>query len=162
MNETMPSLDSMHVGYIAPPMERSEIKEVVDVIKGFWTSITNNEVEFDILVFLDLVFPEVEENFRLLAKSFEDMGDYLGLTVPQKNEIYIRDDIYQNAMKGSIEAKKVFAHELGHYLLHSSIKYPKLANSETPATCLAEEQADIFADELLSVEVMQLELFKNI
>lgn len=146
-------------GFVAPPLSRKDIKEIVGSIHRLWATL-NGDRQFDILLFADAIFPKIIENdFNLKAMPVSEMGDYLGISIPSENSILIREDIYNQAEEGNTDAQLVIAHELGHHILHGGIKHPKLASNSTHPSCCAETQADIFAEELLMPLPTQMDLF---
>ena len=62
---------------------------------------SSNELYFDIVHFLEVTLPRVDEGFSLVVKTKSEMGECHGLTFPDKNEIQIREDVYDRACEGS-------------------------------------------------------------
>jgi len=155
--------DDIHTSYVAPPLSRRVIRDVVKFFHDLWDELVPEQKgSFDILLFIDAIYPRLDEEFKLISKTQEEMGDYLGLTIPGENQVWIREDIYRKAQNRETESEMVCAHEFGHYVLHGNLKYPKKADASTPDACLAESQADAFAEELLRMPPNQLSLFENL
>jgi hypothetical protein len=163
MSETPPNTpDGVHQEYIVAPLTRTDIRSISSFYKDTLGKLSSGEEKVGIVFFLDALLPNVVPGFRLTTKAISEMGNYLGLAKPSENEIWVREDIYESACSGTLEAEKVLAHEFGHFCLHRNVKFPKVADAKTPKECNAEWQADVFADYLLGVTEKQLELFEEI
>jgi hypothetical protein len=156
-------------GYVTEALPRSVIREVAKMVFSYWEDIEELLVgkTFNIVYYLDAIWPHIDKKFKLLPISYDEMGDnLLGLAKPSEKTIEIREDIYVRARAGDQNAQLVVAHEFGHYHLHSELKFPKLADASTPHDCRTEHQADVFADELLEIagvrspRAIQLELLE--
>ncbi len=102
---------------------------------------------FDLL--LSGNFPEYK--FDVLEADI--MGPHHGLTEPDQKIMFLREDVYEGAMRGDGRDRFTFAHELGHLLLHSGnylARYdPSAPNPTHKKYEDSEWQADNFAAELL-------------
>lgn len=59
------------------------------------------------------------------------MGECHGITYPDRNEIQIRQDVYDRAIAGSGRDRLTLAHELGHLLFHEkqNISYARVGDN---------------------------------
>lgn len=135
---------------IAEPTSRKNLRQkarMIRVIEG-----AENEMFFDIVHFLEITLPQIDPSFnlRILPKSV--MGECHGLTFPDRDEIQIREDVYDRAIGGSGRDRMTMAHELGHLLQHEkqNISYARIEeNREVPTYRDPEWQAEAFGGELL-------------
>lgn len=109
---------------------------------------TENTPYFPIPQFIEYILVG-EEYFSLLILSEDEMKDTYGRTNTANNQMVIREDVYNGAVKGIPRHRFTLCHELGHYLLHqpSTISF---ARGEIPIYCQPEWQANTFAAELLA------------
>ena len=132
---------------IAEPLSRKDIRIMANKIRTIEGS--KGEFYFDIVHFLDVTLPKLDEGFtfRIMPKS--EMGECHGLTYPDRNEIQVREDVYDRACNGSGRDRLTMAHELFH-LLHHEKSNISFARSDTIETFRVPEwQADAFGGELL-------------
>jgi len=54
-----------------------------------------------------------ERGYRLLRAGSDQLGDANGITMPNRREVWVRDDV------DGVQAVKTLAHELAHILLHT-------------------------------------------
>lgn len=134
----------------AKACSRQDIRKVANFIRRIDGS--ENVLFFDIVRFLEIVFPSIVDGFSLEIGTKDEMGDAQGLTYPDKLVIKIREDVYDRAVKGVGRDRLTLAHELYHLLNHdeSNITFARTDNEislkpyEDP-----EWQADAFGGELL-------------
>jgi len=108
---------------------------------------------FDIVFFFDIDLPKFDPEFSLVIDDKETLGECHGLTYPDRNEIHIREDVYERADNGSGRDRFTMAHELFHLLQHvkENISYARAAEGvDVPAYRSPEWQADAFGVELLA------------
>ena len=135
---------------VASPLSRNKIRQQalrLRQIFGF-----DNSMWFPIVEFLEIVLPQVSEDFTFLVLETKEMEEGYGLTIPGDNLISVREDVYERALAGVGRDRFTLAHELGHFLLHTSenvglTRLPK--ESSTKAYLNPEWQANTFAGELL-------------
>ena len=119
---------------IAEPLSRKDIRIMADkirIIEG-----NKGKFYFDIVHFLDVTLPKLDEGFTLQIMPKSQMGECHGL-------------IYDRACNGSGRDRLTMAHELFHLLHHekSNISFARSENVETFRD--PEWQADAFGGELL-------------
>lgn len=132
---------------IAEPLSRANIQVMADrirLIEG-----CKGKYFFDIVHFLDVTLPRLDPSFTLSIKTKEEMGECHGLTYPDRNEIQIREDVYERAYNGSGRDRLTLAHELFHLLQHEkeNISFARSENIEPFRD--PEWQASAFGGELL-------------
>jgi len=135
---------------IAKPISRNEIRRIAYKIRE---AIGNqNEVYFKIIPFIENIMPHAFEGFNLEVLDKKELGPRHGLTLPEEKVIYLREDVYEGAIKGNGRDRLTCAHEVGHYFLHdgASIQLARVNPGEKLAPYLDPEwQANAFAGELL-------------
>ena len=113
---------------IAEPISRLDIRRMADkirIIDGCY-----NTLYFDIVKFLEVKLPKIDENFTFRVLTKEEMGECHGLTYPDRNEIQIREDVYERACNDSGRDRLTMAHELFHLLQHekTNISFARIGN----------------------------------
>jgi len=137
------------MGYIAQARSRRQIREVAELIRR--VQFAENELYFPILDFVEKTLPQIVPSFSFRVGTLEQMGECQGLTIPEKNEIWIRQDVYLKAGEGGGRERLTIAHELYHYLEHSKepVAFARTSGEDIPAYRDPEWQADAFGGELL-------------
>ena len=134
--------------YEVPPLSRDKI---IDAAVNLRTALRITNQMFPILTVVEVLLPQIDEEFSFEVKDEAELGNQHGLTRPELKEMWIRDDVYEGARKGVGRDRFTIAHELGHYLLHNE---PGLARTlkpkgSLPAYRCSEWQANSFAGALL-------------
>ena len=143
---------------MAKPISRKNIRSYVDFIRKI--TKTEKVLYFPVVDFVELILPQILDNFQYEICSINEMPNKCGETFPYECKIKIREDIYLKAINGDGFARYCVAHEVGHMLINDidSISLCKLENGEKlKAYKDPEWQADCFAGELL----MYYPLVKN-
>ena len=134
---------------IAEPLGRKDIRKLAELIRIVEGS--HDKLFFDIVHFLDVTLPKIDPEFTFLIKTKNEMGECHGLTYPDRNEINIREDVYERACAGVGRDRLTLAHELFHLLRHEkrNISFARIGNGKIEAFRDPEWQADAFGGELL-------------
>lgn len=135
---------------IADPLSRNQIRQTADLIRQMDGS--QDSLFFNIVRFLEIKLPSIDPSFNFRVKPKEEMGECHGITYPDRNEIQIRQDVYERAIDGSGRDRLTLAHELGHLILHEkeNISYARMEDgADLPRYRNPEWQADAFGGELL-------------
>ena len=133
---------------IAEPLSRKDIRHMAQIVRAIEGS--SKDLFFDITHFLEVTLPRIDEDFSFVIKTKEEMGDCHGLTFPDRNEIQIREDVYQRACNGSGRDRLTMAHELFHLLQHTRDNISFARSEGKVKTYMDPEwQADAFGGELL-------------
>ncbi len=135
---------------IAEPLSRMQIAGMAKLIRK--VSGEENTPFFDIVRFLDVVLPKIDPGFSFIVDEKSTLGECHGITYPDRNEIHIREDVYERACEGRGRDRLTLAHELFHLLQHTkeNISYARIGeNSDSPTYMDPEWQADAFGGELL-------------
>ncbi len=140
-----------HKGYEVAPLKRMQIRAYADNLRN---TLQLNASYFPIIDVLELVFPRIIPNFLLIVAAEAEIRNKHGITYPDKDIIYLRQDVYDAACAGKGRDRFTVAHELGHLLLHKNVSFNRTESlskiSEyAPAYKDSEWQADCFAGELL-------------
>lgn len=136
--------------YEANPTSRAKIRRVTSFIREVLD--LSDEEYFPIDVFLEWGMPQIDKDFNFEVIECTEMQEY-AITFPEKKIIYIREDVYENCLKGIPRDRFTIAHEIGHYLLHTpgNIKLARTnSKDKLPAYKDPEWQANTFAAELLA------------
>lgn len=138
--------------YEATPLSRSAIRAFTNTIRKV-TGLTN-EKYFPIEEFLEIVMPQMDEDFVLEVLTHREMASNHGLAYPEEKVIMIREDVYEGAVKGNARDRFTLAHEVGHYFLHRKERVSFARNLGTAEKLQPfrdpEWQANAFAGELLA------------
>ena len=135
---------------VATPLSRAQIRNMAGVIRKI--EGTEDKCYFDIVHFVEVTLSKIDPDFSLIIEPKEQMGSCHGLTYPDKNEIHLREDVYNLAVDGSGRDRLTIAHELFHLLqhCHENISFARMREEcDIPAYMNPEWQADAFGGELL-------------
>ena len=137
------------MSFVVEGKSRNDIRKVAMLCRKLQNA--ENELYFPILDFVEKTLPSIIPNFSFRVGTMEEMGECHGLTLPGKNEIVIREDVYDRAYAGSGRDRLTVAHELYHYIEHSSatVGFARTSKHELPKYMDPEWQADAFGGELL-------------
>lgn len=139
--------------FIAQGISRKGIRSFVKYVRelcGFQDS-----VYFPVVEFFELKLPELVDDFTYEIVEYESMKDKEGETIPSRNLIKIREDVYDKAIAGDGRARFTILHEVGHLLMHDNdrVALCRASGSATMKTYEDPEwQADVFAGEMLMAE----------
>lgn len=98
---------------------RESIRAIAHQIRDFITG--KKLARFDVIYFLEVLLPKIDEEFSLQVCEQSEMGENHGLMIPSQNLIKIREDIYRRALNGYGRDRFTITHELGHYVLHRNV-----------------------------------------
>lgn len=137
---------------IVPPRDRKSIRKDTYMLREVMG--LNDVFYFPIMEFLEFFMPQVfDPEFYMEAVEDEHLPGRLAETLPEDHLIRVRVSVYDAACKGHTWARKIMAHELGHYIYHDtkSIAYAYAEpGGQVPKEFMPEYQADVFANELLA------------
>ena len=136
---------------IAPPKDRNKIrKEAFQLRKQLGLP---RDAFVDIVSLLELALPVIDPSFNLLPVPDKELSGRYAETRPYEHAIYVKESVYDAAIRGGGQARMILAHELAHYLYHSpreiSFAYVN-RNERLDSNVDPERQADIFAAEFLA------------
>jgi len=133
---------------VAKPLSRKKIRDITIVIRQI--SGLNENKAFPIMRFFEYVLPEIVPGFEWYVVPDDQMDGCDGRTVPEKNQIFLKQSVYDGACANNHRDRFTVAHEIGHLLLHSD-DFVSLArtNKKIQAYEDPEWQANTFAAELL-------------
>lgn len=111
----------------------------------------------DVIDILENKLYEICPSYSLEIVEKEKMPGTHGLTIPETNEIIIREDVYEGALNGNGRDRFTIMHEIFHFLFHRGENiscYPGFARFEKsiPIYCDPEWQANSFAGAFLMDE----------
>lgn len=134
--------------YKAPPTSWAKVDALADRLRA---NLQMGLVpKLPIVNIVEKILYEQLELFEFQVRDRRDMGSAEGLTCPNGNFIRFRDDVYESACSGGVRARFTFAHELGHFFMHTNVPLARALPSEKlPAYRSAESQANRFAGTLL-------------
>ena len=105
---------------------------------------------FPIVEFIETVLPEIDTKFSYLYVDRAEMPDTYAYFDNDTKVMVIREDVYERALNGSGRDRFTLAHELGHYVLHSSgVQLCRSDGGRVVTYCDPEWQANTFASKLL-------------
>lgn len=105
---------------------------------------------FPIVEFIENVLPRIDSNFSYHYVDKSEMLDKYAYFDNSTNTMVIREDVYESALAGNGRDRFTLAHELGHYILHSSgVQLCRSDGGHVVAFCDPEWQANTFASKLL-------------
>lgn len=134
-------------GMYAPPMKTSVIRDFADKVRSAF--VEDTQIEFPIMDVLEFRMTMVIEDFHVDIRDKKSMGDEEGRVVAGKNEIVLREDVYEGAWDGNGRDRFTACHEFAHFLMHREITMPRMRDDNEKIYCDAEWQADTFAGTLL-------------
>lgn len=136
---------------IVPPRDRKSIRKDTYMIRE--SMGLKNTFYFPIMKFLEGVMPLIYPEFYVEPVEDELLYGRMAETLPEQHLIRVKASVYDAACSGHPWARKIMAHELGHYLYHctnhTAYAYPT-AGERIPKQFLPEYQAEVFATELLA------------
>lgn len=138
-------------GIPVKPTSRQEIWTYVRDIRR--TLGVEAALYFDVVWFVENIMPELFPDFVFEVCTQEELGDLHGKTIPRKNKICIREDIYIGACAENGRDRLTIAHEIGHFFMHDehSIEFcQSSSNGKVPCFRDSDWQADVFGGELLA------------
>ncbi|TVY00630.1 ImmA/IrrE family metallo-endopeptidase [Cohnella terricola] len=137
--------------YVAQPLSRVKIRNLALEMRD---ALGVKDVkEFPVMQFLEHILPQVDPEFVYDVMPIHEMGGHYGLAIPQDHTILLREDVYENAVKGVPRDRFTVAHEIGHYFLHTPSRVAFARGNDlrkVPAYLNPEWQANTFAGELLA------------
>ena len=133
--------------YMAEPRSTKNIRDLATNLRKVLN--LENVAKFPIIEVIESLHI-IDEDFYYEIVDKETMGNIHGLAHPNEHYIQIREDVYERCVKGYGRDRFTVAHELGHYLLHSSgVTLARLGDEKVQAYRDPEWQANTFAAELL-------------
>ena len=79
-----------------------------------------------------------------------DLPDVEARTFPDRQEIRLRNSVYEAATRGDGRSRFTLTHEIGHLVMHKGLSLNRaFENAQHKIYCNSEWQADIFASNLL-------------
>lgn len=132
------------------PQSSKSICSKAHLLREVCSKLYDNSEKFPIVEFIEKVVQKIDKELYFGVLPKYEMGNNHGLTDPVKKTIFIREDVYENALKGNGRDRFTIAHELAHYLMHSKQDIVFTRNDEKLKPYEDSEwQANVFASELL-------------
>jgi IrrE N-terminal-like domain len=134
-----------------PARSRLELRQIAELVRSLTRKhLAISSAYFPIVDVVERLLPIIDPNFCLEIMEKDEMSDVHGLTIPSQHVIKLRSDVYDGACEGKGRDRLTVAHELGHYILHDDLSFPRQTErSEIPAYRSSEWQANCFSGELL-------------
>lgn len=136
--------------YRVRPLSRCKIRTLANHIRriiGCYETI-----DFPVLYFFEFIMPILRPGYDWEIVSQDELGDDHGKTLPMRNKILIREDVYDRAEAGEGRDRMTIIHECFHLLQHADqeVAFARTFNSsELKPYESSEWQAKAFAGELL-------------
>jgi transcriptional regulator with XRE-family HTH domain len=134
-------------GFLVPPLSTSKIRQFAESVRSHF--VPDERIAFPIIEVLEWLMPTVDPNFVLVIRPVEEMGDDEGLVPINRNELILREDVYEGACTDSPRDRFTCCHEFSHYLMHRRIGNPRTRDDNEKIFQDSEWQADTFAGTLL-------------
>lgn len=130
----------------AAPISKIKIQQITRSIREILNLKPDDKV--DIISLLEnIIIPVFDLRLEIVEKK--DMTDKYAEYKPINKVIKIREDTYENAIKGIGRDRFTISHEIGHIFLHSDNISMARSNEKIPVYCNPEWQANTFAREFL-------------
>lgn len=136
-------------GFVVMPKSIRDIRRQTDRIRAALDFDPTKP--FPIVRFMEHILPSIFKNFRFEVCTIKELGDKEGETLPLRQTIRIREDVYLGMCEGIGVHRFTGGHETGHLFMTMDFE-PSMARSftnEHKIYCSSEWQADTFAAELL-------------
>lgn len=134
--------------FIAKPMSTDDILHLTNRLRRKLNLY--DRTYFPIVEFIETVLPEIDPKFSYLYVAKNEMPDTYAYFDNVANSIVVREDVYDRALNGSGRDRFTLAHELGHYVLHSSgVQLCRSDGGRVVTYCDPEWQANTFASKML-------------
>ncbi len=140
-------VDNFENGFVVPPTSRENIRRYAERVR--LGSGLDDRQAIPIVDLLELTLPKSFNDFDYAILPTEKMNGISALTIPDNNQIVLRQDIYEDACTGDGYSRFTIAHEIGHLLMHRDLARREPVMSRTRLYENSEWQADAFAGELL-------------
>lgn len=137
----------MSSSFIAPARSKSEIIKSADKLRERF-NLANN-LYFPIVEFAEIVLQKIDDEYSFEVCEKHEMIDKYAQYNPISKVMTVRQDVYTQAIEGDGRARFTIAHEVAHYMLHSSGLALARGNCEIKIYQDPEWQANVFASELL-------------
>lgn len=137
--------------YVAKPTSRKKIRSLANMLRK--STGLYDESYFPVVEFLELAMPKIFKEFECEIVPVSEMPNEYAVTYPEKNQICIREDVYDRAISGVERDRFTIAHEIGHFIMHKpgSIALARSQSIYEIETFKQPEwQANTFAGELLA------------
>lgn len=134
-------------GIFVPAMSYEKLFTFSDKIRSLF--VDDAVIEFPIIkviehrltkIFPDFIFDVLEQN---------EMGQDEGRVAIGRNELILRNDVYEAVCRGDRRARFTAGHELCHFLLHRNISFARARDDSDKIYYDSEWQADVFSGSLL-------------
>ena len=134
---------------MAEPLSSNQINNIAYKIRSLVG--LQEQLYFPILEFVEEVIPKIDSDFVFIVEEKNNMIDKYAYYDHVKNEMVVREDVYDMAYAGNGRHRFTIAHELGHYILHQDgVKMCRIAGNERLVAYLDPEwQANTFASAIL-------------
>ncbi|MGP1598951.1 ImmA/IrrE family metallo-endopeptidase [Peptoanaerobacter stomatis] len=134
------------MNYKCNPLSRKNIRDMVSEIKKHLGC--ENFLMFDVIKFLELILPQVFDNFEYEIVEDSQLNCY-AKAYPQLNKIILSESVYNGAVRGNHRDRFTIAHEIGHFFLHDDANISFARGENIKPYENPEWQANTFAAELL-------------
>lgn len=146
---------------VAKPLSNSKIFSLAK----YYRKVLGVDDQFyiDVIQLLENKLYLLDKQCNVIIVPKKEMRNKHGYTIPENNEIYIREDVYEGALAGNGRDRFTIIHEIFHYLFHKgdnierNIGFARM-ESKIPRYRDPEWQADAFAGAFL----MDNEKIKNL
>jgi hypothetical protein len=131
----------------APPRSTANIEELADMVRRFFD--LDRTPWFPVVEFLEFGLDWVAPGFVYDIRDRAELGARMGAVDSTKNLLFIREDVYEGAIRGVARDRFTISHEIGHALMHTGALNRLASKSQRLAFLNPEWQANQFAASLL-------------
>ena len=103
---------------VAQGISRKKIRAFTKYVREL--SGMTDRLYFPVVEFLEIILPNLIDDFTYEIVEHSEMPDKEGETIPSLNTIKIREDVYEKATQGDGRARFTILHEVGHLLMHDN------------------------------------------
>jgi transcriptional regulator with XRE-family HTH domain len=134
-------------GFLVPPISFNRLHSFADKIRSIF--VEDDRIDFPIIEVLEHKLGRILPDFYLDVQGRDLMGEDEGRVYNGRDELILRQDVYDGACNGDRRARFTACHEFAHYLMHRTIPLSRARDDTDKIYCDSEWQADRFAGALL-------------
>lgn len=124
---------------IAPSRNRNQIRKDTYQLRKM---LNLDQTEFfPIMHVLENILPLIYPDFHIEAVEDNELPGRMAETTPEQWVIRVKQSVYTAACNGDAWARMIMAHELGHFILHSSQNTAFAYRKREPSTARCRSRA---------------------
>lgn len=131
----------------APSRSAESIEQLAEAIREVFA--LDDDPYFPVVEFLEWGLSQVTEGITFDVITPDGLGSRMGSVDTLQQVLYLREDVYERAIKGKARDRFTVAHEIGHAVMHVGTLNRVESGTAVPAYRNPEWQANKFAAALL-------------